>query len=70
MTTTTIDGRLTVRGLVEHMLGRTRVPYAEIAEEARRRVKSGTTTSSVRSAASEMRRSGRRVLHRPRAREF
>lgn len=58
-----------VREAVERMLGKTRLTYAEVAARARTRVGSRTTTSSVRSAAAEMRRAGRRVLLRPRSRE-
>lgn len=59
----------TVVQFVERALKSTAKPYAQIALEARRKLKSQTTPASVRHYASAMRREGIKVKDRPTARE-
>lgn len=59
----------TVHAYVEGLLAKTKKPYAEIAQNARREFHSETSPASVRHYASKMRRDGRTVKERPVSRE-
>lgn len=59
----------TVHAYVEGLLKRTKKPYAEIAQEARKAFDSETSPASVRHYASKLRRDGVPIKDRPQVRE-
>lgn len=59
----------TVHEYVEGLLKRTKKPYAEIAQDARKIFHSETSPASVRHYASKLRRDGVAIKDRPTVRE-